>query len=351
MRTRKRGFTLIELLVVIAIIAVLIALLLPAVQAAREAARRAQCVNNLKQLGLAVHNYVSQVNSFPSECYEGTNTNDWQPWPTAWTVAVLPEMDQSALYNAINMASYTTVYPDNTTGGYTQLAILLCPSENIKQRPSGVWGTTNYVNNTGYPGTIQAWTGVIIPGPNLWTSGTFAPIGFQAVTDGSSNTAMLSERLIGLQAGTPIPVNSPLAKRVMFPTSIYLTANANNAQAALNFVATCKSLPGTTLSADTITAGFSWHSTMAYLGDNVSYDHFNTPNGLSCADTNSEGVGGGPWWGGTISAVSANSNHPGGVNVGFADGSVKFIKDSISLQTWWALGSRNGGEVVSSDQY
>jgi prepilin-type processing-associated H-X9-DG protein len=82
--------------------------------------------------------------------------------------------------------------------------------------------------------------------------------------------------------------------------------------------------------------------------------HFNTPNGITCADNGTDsylGIGGNAYWGGTIGAVTANSNHPGGVNVGFADDSVKFIKDSISVTTWWALGTRNMGEVVSSDSY
>jgi len=139
-----------------------------------------------------------------------------------------------------------------------------------------------------------------------------------------------------------------------------LTADGGNTQMALNFVNTCKSLPLTTSTSTYggayvptpgIYSGHAYHSTMPYLGSNISYFHFNTPNGLSCAKAAPlEGVGGDPW-GGCISAITANSNHPGGVNVGFADGSVKFIKDTINLQTWWALGSRNLGEVISADAY
>ena len=124
MKKKNGGFTLIELLVVIAIIAVLIALLLPAVQSAREAARRIQCTNNLKQLGLAIHNYISQVNVFPAEIIEGGNTtapgpvspvDNWSPFPIGWSAAILPQMEQQALFNSINCQVYTTILYQNFT--------------------------------------------------------------------------------------------------------------------------------------------------------------------------------------------------------------------------------------------
>jgi prepilin-type processing-associated H-X9-DG protein len=274
---------------------------------------------------------------------------------------MLPELEQTPLYNAMNFSTFTLVQAQNTTGGYTQLASLLCPSESISQRPGFPWATSSYVNNQGGPGPIAAWTGVVVPGPNLWTAGqngNIAPFSFASVTDGTSNTAMFSERLIGIYepSGGPyvgIPLNSNRAKRALYQLQIQLTADQGIAgiQAALNFISACKSLPGSTVSVPyTYTTAFDWHSTMAWLGTNISYFHFMTPNSISCADTNAEGVAGAPW-GGSISAISANSNHPGGINVGFADGSVKFIKDTISLPTWWALGTRNGGEVISADSY
>src|SRR5580700_9383656 len=146
MRKQKSGFTLIELLVVIAIIAVLIALLLPAVQSAREAARRAQCVNNLKQLGLAAHNYVSINNVYPSQSIQNTKYWAWEP---SWVAAILPMMEQTPIYNAINfnvpmldLGPFTGAsFPQNSTAGLTNIASLLCPSESLAHNVSyyGTW--------------------------------------------------------------------------------------------------------------------------------------------------------------------------------------------------------------------
>jgi len=147
MRRRQRGFTLIELLVVIAIIAVLIALLLPAVQAAREAARRAQCTNNIKQLGLAVHNYVSSHGVFPSQSMasaSATNGNESWGWGYGWPLALLPMMEQQPLYNAFNFSRgfFETGNVNNTCNStvcYTKIASLICPSDGYK--PPWVYGT------------------------------------------------------------------------------------------------------------------------------------------------------------------------------------------------------------------
>jgi len=138
----RRAFTLIELLVVIAIIAVLIALLLPAVQSAREAARRAQCINNMKQLGLACHNYASQQDCFPPQVQNGglavwsniTGGPYFDPWPLDWTASILPQMEQMPMYNALNFSVASSVGNDlqNRTVLSQQVSSLLCPSENIK---------------------------------------------------------------------------------------------------------------------------------------------------------------------------------------------------------------------------
>jgi prepilin-type N-terminal cleavage/methylation domain-containing protein/prepilin-type processing-associated H-X9-DG protein len=363
MRCRQRsqgrhGFTLIELLVVIAIIAVLIALLLPAVQSAREAARRAQCVNNLKQLGLAVHNYVSQVGSFPASLVPNSTMLivGWVDY-ASWAAAILPELEQNPLYNALNF-SISMGNAGNNTVSFTQLATLLCPSESITQKPGSPMGTLNYASNFGGPAPIRQWTGILVPAPypndpfTTWVNGNNAYFGFASVTDGTSNTAMFSEKLIGLLSDADVKRNSPDAIRSEFTASVNLPTSVidtGNMQLALQFVQACNRIPGT--QTDTIGAsngnGWSWLYSWPEFSTSEDYNHFMTPNTLSCTYPND------PWpgWGGVFAAVSASSNHPGGVNVGMGDGSVRFVKNSVNLQVWWALGSRNLGEVISSDAF
>jgi prepilin-type processing-associated H-X9-DG protein len=119
---------------------------------------------------------------------------------------------------------------------------------------------------------------------------------------------------------------------------------------ALAFIAACKSIPAGTLAVTDDAFGAQWLLSMDYAVANNGYTHVMTPNGISCIGNPVFGISD-TSWGGVGAAITATSNHPGGVNVGFADGSVKFIKDSIDVRTWWALGSRNGGEVISADQY
>jgi prepilin-type N-terminal cleavage/methylation domain-containing protein/prepilin-type processing-associated H-X9-DG protein len=365
----QRAFTLIELLVVISIIAVLIALLLPAVQSAREAARRAQCVNNLKQLGLAVHNYVTQQNVFPAANVRNyappTESVANGPWPyrASWQAAILPQMEQITTYNAFNF-QLDFAMPPNFTGGIVQVPSLLCPSESIRVRCSGFWGTMNYMNNFGGPPPIAMYTGVIVPpapeaselGTGLgWSNYNNAYFGIESVEDGTSNSAMISEKLVGLINAEVQYPGSKYAKRAEFMNSVDLppsSLDTGNQQLALAFVQGCKNIPGTQQDAPftSNTIGWSYHATYDEWALNSSYNHFMTPNSWSCtypSDPNPNTAG----WGGTWAAITATSNHPGGVNVGFADGSVKFVKDTVNLQTWWAIGSRNQGETISSAAY
>jgi prepilin-type N-terminal cleavage/methylation domain-containing protein/prepilin-type processing-associated H-X9-DG protein len=377
MRLKKnRAFTLIELLVVIAIIAVLIALLLPAVQAAREAARRAQCVNNLKQLGLAAHNYVSQNESFPPVVDNG-GLGVWSnfggpyfdPWPLDWTASMLPQMEQQPMFNALNFAfssGFTGGDNQNTTILAQQVSSLLCPSENMKTPSFGPGSRKSYMANVGGPSCFMAWSGMFVPlkdGVNNWAgcyvnSNSGRTFGMESVIDGTSNTAMFSESLIGSgpAAGPNVTLNSTKRRGTYEWQPANAPANpmdlgANGGSIATAFTAACRSIPGN----QAAFGGLSPPNGNIWLSGNPgscmmwdSYNHFMGPNQTNCKSPSDGNTGG---YGAVQSALPPSSNHPGGVNVAFADGSVRFIKDSVSLPTWWALGSRNGGEVTSSDSY
>jgi prepilin-type processing-associated H-X9-DG protein len=362
-------------LVVIAIIAVLIALLLPAVQAAREAARRAQCVNNLKQLGLAAHNYISANDVLPPSTTDNSQT--WG-WFTPWTAGMLPYLEQQPLYNALNfsvpmleLGFISPFYGANTTVGLTPLATLLCPSENLGHAPNFAvtqFAMSNYAGNLGGPANIRACSGTIVPLNNSTIFGLMAflggvtvsgagPVPVAAVTDGTSNTALFSEHLLNLGNGVfgaPDPTVRPgtlNGKRGIFATSASMVLNQGNAANALAFYQACRNVPAGTVPTTDDAFGSQWLLSMDYAVGNNGYSHLNTPNGLSCIGTPQTFGVSDPNWGGIGGAMTATSNHPGGVNVTMADGSVKFIKDSIAVNTWWALGTRGLGEVVSADAY
>src|SRR5579883_1925564 len=305
-RFLRHGFTLIELLVVIAIIAVLIALLLPAVQAAREAARRSQCTNNLKQLGLAVHNYHSTYNVLPVEMLwlsatMTTSGTSWGGWTQSWPVCLLPNLEQGPLYNAFNCDWTVDGPPNMVTVSENALAVFLCPSDNQKQRPNYPWAPSNYAGNYGNPGVISWSSGTIVPNftcsttnaipINGWGVGTcwwsansnFGYFGLEGVTDGSSKTALFSERLTGWSSATsPLPTagSGPNAKRGIYlltnlPTD---TSNADVA-GAIQGVQICNSMPGTTVAnANSWMLGFGWAagSTVWNVVAN-RYTHYNTP--------------------------------------------------------------------------
>jgi prepilin-type N-terminal cleavage/methylation domain-containing protein/prepilin-type processing-associated H-X9-DG protein len=391
----RSGFTLIELLVVISIIGVLIALLLPAVQSARESARRTQCVNNLKQLGIATISYVTSANVLPSQTLDnviptgaiGGGKGGGAPftlqWFTSWTAGLLPNLDQQAMYSALNfsvpMFEYAApIYGANTTVALTSISTFLCPSESLGKTPSyaasaagftGQFAVSNYAGNYGGPANIRACSGTIVPvtGNNLVFASmtmngetapkTAGPVRIQAVTDGAANTALYSEHLLFFASvgGVMDPSVTPggnNGKRGLFPTTVSVVLDQANSANALAFVGACKALPKTTVASSDSAFGWAWLLSLDYATANNAYTHVMPPNSVSCTGaTTPTAFTNNPTWGGVAAAITATSNHPGGVNVTFGDGSVKFIKDSIDVQTWWALGTRNGKEIISSDQY
>jgi prepilin-type processing-associated H-X9-DG protein len=362
-------------LVVIAIIAVLIALLLPAVQSAREAARRAQCVNNLKQMALGIHNYIQANGAFPPlwgnfgvPSPPNGPSGTLGAWPLGWGVGLLPFIEQTGPYNSSNYSFGAFDAPNITTVSSLKIQTYVCPSETVKQGP---WISTTYINyraSFGGPECIMPWTGPFVPflsdpsgypgNSNVYPYGVtnVGPVDFASMTDGSSNTAMFSEALIGLSGYIAVyPGQTPQSWRVSYQTNFTTDVNGNPASIgtggvamATNFVSTCNSLPGTTAPTNpTQWSGACWNGSHAGTLHFNAYNHYNLPNSLSCVSANS--WGGPP--GGFNDIISASSNHPGGVNVAFCDGSVKFLKSSVAINVWWALGSRNLGEIISADAY
>ena len=331
---RRDGFTLIELLVVIAIIAVLIALLLPAVQAAREAARRAQCVNNLKQLGIALHNYEGSNGMLPSGRYG---------YPYLWSslAQVLSYLEAANFYNAINFsfASETNQlpYPANTTVESAVIRSFLCPSDG-QDRVDPNWGGTNYVTNSG-TGTLNNGNFNVVAGASL-PDGPFyntSTVRFAAIVDGLSNTAAFGETTMGTGINTSPGTSPPSnAKRqfALFNASGYLTGTLSPSL----FLP-----PNTSLSACSTPdqwsgdRGREWSRGSFIMS---SYNHFYTPNSPypDCTDAGRNAAVTGP-----------RSFHPGGVNTLFLDGHIQFIKNTVSLPVFRGISTINGGEIISAD--
>jgi prepilin-type N-terminal cleavage/methylation domain-containing protein/prepilin-type processing-associated H-X9-DG protein len=358
-----RGFTLIELLVVIAIIAVLIALLLPAVQAAREAARRAQCSNNMKQIGLAMHNYHTGIGSFPSNSNQttggysvsGTYQSTWGTWSAA--AMMLPYLEQSPLYNASNfswVSGWGVGYSINSTVTNTTINAFICPSDGMSPvpiTPSAIQANDGANNN--YFASLGTSTQYWMPDTTgVFTYGNGGNIpgktyGIQSIFDGTSNTIAYGEALVGDFSIQFVKWrDGPQATQ----TGVAILQDAStNPAGVLTDLQNCAAaflIPAT--SAATNIKGMRWAQ------NDPSFGVFNTivppsstqyPFGwcsLGAVTSNNSTAG---------QYQNANSNHPGGANFLFCDGSVHFIKSSISMKTYWALGTKANGEVISSDSY
>jgi len=375
----RQGFTLIELLVVIAIIAVLISLLLPAVQSAREAARRAQCTNNLKQIGLAVANYTDQFGSYPPGGI--TSAVGSSPWDAGanslnWRALILPQMEATNTYNAVNLminaATSQATSAAMLTAWKTSNATWLCPSDGTNgngQLPNGssasqagcdnptgqfcnnVWDytTNNWVANvpvSNYQGSFgdnycggrlvdptglpweTPWNATLTPGqPRIgwngyWGTNFGPPDGFTA---GSGTLRGFFDYRVTQKPPTIASVTDGTSNTVIVGEIIPVRA------ADANFWFQNGGLAG-------MTVPLNWNSnTYAPNGANCPCNWQAASTPLGCRFS--------------AAAKGFVSMHPGGANFAFGDGSVRFLKQSIAMPTYTALGSRAGGEVVSADAY
>jgi len=339
-RNRRTGFTLIELLVVIAIIAVLIALLLPAVQAAREAARRSQCVNNLKQIGLAFHNYESTNSSLPygqKSCCWGT-----------WLLPVLGFMEQQSLYNAWNFtgdgkwsgsatmdAAFRYSGVCNITVSATRINTFMCPTDGQNTSLTGFGQTLNcvamlttsqnYVVNYGNLQTDQLAT-VVFGGLTF----TFGGAPFTDM-DGPGS-GMNKQTVVALSA-----ISDGLSN-TMFASEIIVGAGKNAGQYTAPYDLRGFSWWG---SAASYTAWNPPNSTLPDMTESTSYCIYPYQNNPPCTGPAN----------GLARFNGARSLHSGGVNVLMGDSSVRFIKNSINLVAWRGISTSKGSEVVSSDSY
>ena len=312
-KSKLSGFTLIELLVVIAIIAVLIALLLPAVQQAREAARRSQCKNNLKQIGLALHNYAEIYGAFPPGCVD-TNPEWASPAAVAsnqnglgWATFILPMIDQAPLYNLIGTQTGNFAYNwqdanndgaggDSIAAASTILGAYVCPSDpsgGINAAIAGV-GKSNYLANGGRQPVER--TGMFFANSNKK---------FRDVTDGTSNTLFISERTT--QADNAAVLNCGGA-RCNWPGGIWIGPRfANNSD--------------------------GWHSSVYIM------DVTNTGGGYLDLGLGRLVAAWGPSW-------AAKGCHTGGMQVTMGDGSVRFISENINITTYERLHTPDDGNVI-----
>jgi prepilin-type N-terminal cleavage/methylation domain-containing protein/prepilin-type processing-associated H-X9-DG protein len=353
---RSRGFTLIELLVVIAIIAVLVALLLPAVQQAREAARRTQCLNNLKQLGLAMHNYESANRAFPPKCFNiglpGQPNNPNWLWTTSIgpTARVMNFLDQESLFNSINFIfGYTD--PTNMTISQTTISTLICPSEfNTQQSQTvdGIFSVTNYAWNNG---DWYVWGGY----NTMLTRGAFAPNYSRRIAEFRDG---LSQTLFGSEVKTNTPVmrhcypagsgQSPSGFVPGFPPPPLQSAAI--VQQIASSASCTPQLSGHTRWPDGKVPDGGFTTALppnAKIQLNPIPPIFVGPNQMDVDLVTIDENDGGP----TYAAVTARSYHPNGVNVLLGDGSVRFIQNSINPAIWRALGTVFGREVVSQTDF
>lgn len=336
MRSRNSGLTLIEVLVVTGVVGLLAALLLPAVQNAREAARRAACLNNLRQIGLAVQSYESTFGVFPAYGGDQRGGGFSFPFPYRYSIftRILPQLDQLPLYQALNFdvpllgpyhiaagGMFAWGHEVNHTVLATTLATLLCPSDGGGAGGAGWTGGTNYRVSLGDQHTYYRSRGPM--------SSRRVPLSSAATIDGLSHTAAFSERLRGSTGTMRIE-----------PRRVMIVGGYDGFHPLEQTLADC--VEQARLGAP---KGFYTYCGLTWMvGDygQTWYNHVLEPNIAHPDCLVSLFV--------SFGLIAARSNHPGGVHAAMADGSARFISNSIDRQTWRALGSRSGGEIVGDGE-